>query len=82
MANPPAREPNASPENRRKTGEANLARGEAFRFSLDRVETLGDDLEQGSSQRRVAPNLRQLFLAMLRGARSPRLLPTDWHSEL
>jgi len=32
MANPPAREPNASPENRRKTGEANLARGEAFRF--------------------------------------------------
>jgi hypothetical protein len=53
-----------------------------FALSLGRVETLGDDLEQGSSQRRVAPNLRQLFLAMLRGARSPRLLPTDWHSEL
>jgi len=32
MTTRPAREPKSSPENRRKTAEANLARGEAFRF--------------------------------------------------
>jgi len=32
MTNQSAREPRSSPENRRKTGEANLARGEAHRF--------------------------------------------------
>jgi len=82
MTNQPTGERKSSPENRRKTGEANLARGAAHRFKPGQSGNPGDGPEQQGSRRRVAPNSHLVFLVMPRVERMRKALPTSWYNWL